>query len=263
MRQEDFNKLQALKEKLNNEMTQDEVEIYDKIEKGLNKINYNYNKSNSNKYLDWKNREYKRGEVFYADLSGNIGSEQGNGENGLRPVVIIQNNIGNKHSPTVIVAAITSVLTKSKLPTHVEMMSEEYNLPKNSIALFEQVRTLDKRRLKDKICYLGDDMQKKLDNAVIISMTNPTPKTLLEKLPTEMRRHIINTLKEIKKKEITIQEMRQEGYDKSFVKKMFDKKITILKQFIIYCRNHQLNYEDFYILNKGINEEIKSELIAL
>lgn len=88
----------------------------------------------------------KRGDIFYADLSPVVGSEQG----GIRPVIVIQNNIGNKYSPTVIIAAITSQINKAKLPTHVEISSEDYGLNKDSVVLLEQIRTLDKRRLKEK-----------------------------------------------------------------------------------------------------------------
>ena len=94
--------------------------------------------------------EINRGEIYYADLSPVIGSEQG----GVRPVLIVQNDIGNKYSPTVIVAAITSQLSKAKLPTHIELKCEKFNLPKDSVILLEQIRTLDKRRLKNKICVL-------------------------------------------------------------------------------------------------------------
>ena len=89
----------------------------------------------------------KRGELYYADLSPVVGSEQG----GVRPVLIVQNDVGNKYSPTIIAAAITSQLNKAKLPTHINLPAEEYGLPKNSVVLLEQIRTLDKRRLKDKI----------------------------------------------------------------------------------------------------------------
>ena len=95
----------------------------------------------------------KRGDIFYADLSPVIGSEQG----GIRPVIIMQNDIGNKYSPTVIVAAITSQINKAKLPTHVEISSEEYGLNRDSVVLLEQVRTLDKRRLKEKIGHIEDE----------------------------------------------------------------------------------------------------------
>ena len=108
----------------------------------------------------------KRGDIFYADLSPVVGSEQG----GIRPVIIIQNDIGNKYSPTVIVAAITSQINKAKLPTHVEISSEEYGLNKDSVVLLEQVRTLDKRRLKEKIGHMLERDMKKVDNSLRISM---------------------------------------------------------------------------------------------
>lgn len=108
----------------------------------------------------------KRGDIFYADLSPVIGSEQG----GIRPVIIIQNDIGNKYSPTVIVAAITSQINKAKLPTHVEISSEEYGLNKDSVVLLEQVRTLDKKRFKEKIGHMTDSDMEKVDRALRISI---------------------------------------------------------------------------------------------
>lgn len=107
----------------------------------------------------------KRGDVFYADLSPVIGSEQG----GIRPVVIIQNNMGNKFSPTVIISAITSQTNKTNLPTHV-VISGDVNLPKNSVALLEQVRTIDKRRLRDKVGKLDAKCMRKIDKALLISI---------------------------------------------------------------------------------------------
>ena len=109
----------------------------------------------------------KRGDIFYADLSPVIGSEQG----GIRPVIIIQNDIGNKYSPTVIVAAITSQINKAKLPTHVEISSEEYGLNRDSVVLLEQVRTLDKKRLKEKIGHMTDSDMKKVNKALQISLS--------------------------------------------------------------------------------------------
>lgn len=108
----------------------------------------------------------KRGEVYYADLSPVVGSEQG----GFRPVLILQNDIGNKYSPTVIVTAITSQLGKAKLPTHIDLSAEEYNLPKNSVALLEQIRTLDKRRLKEKVTTLSAEKMKEVNRALLISL---------------------------------------------------------------------------------------------
>jgi mRNA interferase MazF len=108
----------------------------------------------------------KRGDIFYADLSPVIGSEQG----GIRPVVIVQNDLGNRYSPTVIVAAITSQINKAKLPTHVEISSEVYGLNKDSVVLLEQIRTVDKKRLREKIGHMTDEDMKKVQEALIISM---------------------------------------------------------------------------------------------
>ena len=106
----------------------------------------------------------RRGEIFYADLSPVIGSEQG----GVRPVLIVQNDIGNKYSPTVIVAAITSQINKAKLPTHIEISAVEYGLPKDSVILLEQIRTIDKKRLKEKIGYLSSEIMEKVHVALQI-----------------------------------------------------------------------------------------------
>ncbi|MCI6499073.1 type II toxin-antitoxin system PemK/MazF family toxin [Lachnospiraceae bacterium HCP1S3_C3] len=108
----------------------------------------------------------KRGDVYYADLRPVIGSEQG----GIRPVLIIQNDTGNRHSPTIICAAITSKMNKAKLPTHVELDSNRYEMVKDSVVLLEQLRTIDKRRLKDKVCHLDNEILDKVDKALRISL---------------------------------------------------------------------------------------------
>ncbi|MDF2819718.1 MAG: transcriptional modulator of MazE/toxin, MazF [Clostridiales bacterium] len=108
----------------------------------------------------------KRGDIFYADLRPVVGSEQG----GIRPVLIIQNDIGNKYSPTIICAAITSQINKAKLPTHVEIDSNCNELVKDSVILVEQVRTIDKKRLREKVCHLAQSAMKKVDKAILISM---------------------------------------------------------------------------------------------
>lgn len=108
----------------------------------------------------------RRGDVYYADLRPVIGSEQG----GIRPVLIIQNDIGNKHSPTVICAAITSKMNKAKLPTHIELSTAEYDMDKDSVVLLEQLRTIDKKRLKDKVCHLDSHVMKKVNRALMISL---------------------------------------------------------------------------------------------
>ncbi len=109
----------------------------------------------------------KRGDVYYADLSPVVGSEQG----GFRPVLIIQNNIGNRFSPTVIVAAITAQIQKAKLPTHVEIIASEYGLERDSVVLLEQIRTIDKQRLTEKITHLDDELMRRVDECLQISLS--------------------------------------------------------------------------------------------
>ncbi|MBM7571079.1 type II toxin-antitoxin system PemK/MazF family toxin [Aquibacillus albus] len=108
----------------------------------------------------------KRGEVYFADLSPVVGSEQG----GVRPVLVLQNNIGNRFSPTVIVAAITAQIQKAKLPTHVEIDAEKYGFERDSVILLEQIRTIDKQRLTDKITQLDNNMMEKINKALEISL---------------------------------------------------------------------------------------------
>ena len=113
----------------------------------------------------------RRGDIYYADLSPVVGSEQG----GLRPVLIIQNDIGNRYSPTVIAAAITSRMSKTKLPTHIDIYAEQVGLAKDSVILLEQIRTLDKRRLKEKMGHLDDAMMDHVNTAIAISFGLGTP----------------------------------------------------------------------------------------
>lgn len=112
----------------------------------------------------------RRGDIFYADLSPVVGSEQG----GIRPVLIIQNNVGNRHSPTVICAAVTSKMNKAKLPTHIEISTKDYKIVKNSVILLEQIRTIDKQRLKEYVCHIDSGMMRKVDRAIRISLELPT-----------------------------------------------------------------------------------------
>ena len=108
----------------------------------------------------------RRGDVYYAGLRPVIGSEQG----GVRPVLIVQNDVGNRHSPTVICAAITSKMNKAKLPTHIELDSNRYEMVKDSVVLLEQLRTIDKKRLKDKVCHLDQDIMEKVNRGLLISL---------------------------------------------------------------------------------------------
>ena len=110
--------------------------------------------------------QIRRGDIYYADLSPVTGSEQG----GVRPVLIIQNNIGNRHSPTVICAAITSKMNKAKLPTHIEISAGRYQIVKNSVVLREQIRTIDKQRLREYVCHVDQELMKKVEKALKISL---------------------------------------------------------------------------------------------
>ena len=107
-----------------------------------------------------------RGDIYYADLRPVVGSEQG----GVRPVLVIQNDIGNRHSPTVICASITSKMNKAKLPTHVELDTRRCNMVKDSVILLEQLRTIDKQRLKEKICHIDSDLLERVNQALKISL---------------------------------------------------------------------------------------------
>ncbi|MDO4296803.1 MAG: type II toxin-antitoxin system PemK/MazF family toxin [bacterium] len=108
----------------------------------------------------------RRGDIYYADLRPVVGSEQG----GVRPVLIIQNDIGNKHSPTVICAAITSKMNKAKLPTHVELDARRCAMVKDSVILLEQLRTIDKQRLREKICHIDEGLQRQVNQALLVSL---------------------------------------------------------------------------------------------
>ena len=108
----------------------------------------------------------KKGDLYFADLSPVVGSEQG----GVRPVLVVQNDVGNKHSPTVICAAITSKMNKAKLPTHVEIEAGRYHIVKDSVILLEQLRTIDKRRLKDRVCHLDVELLQRVDKALQVSL---------------------------------------------------------------------------------------------
>ena len=107
----------------------------------------------------------KRGDIYYADLSPVVGSEQG----GMRPVLIVQNDTGNKHSPTVIAAAITSQTGKARLPTHIELNAQSVGLSRDSVILFEQIRTIDKSRLRERMGKLDENTMTKVDNAIAVS----------------------------------------------------------------------------------------------
>lgn len=116
--------------------------------------------------MDNQQNIVRRGEIYYADLSPVVGSEQG----GMRPVLIVQNDVGNRYSPTVIAAAITSQQNKARLPTHIDIEARTYGLSKNSVVLLEQMRTLDKRRLREKMGCLDEKAMQRVDGAIAISL---------------------------------------------------------------------------------------------
>lgn len=135
----------------------------------------------------------RRGDIFFADLRPVVGSEQG----GIRPVLVIQNDMGNRHSPTVICAAITSKMNKAKLPTHVALEVKKYDIIKDSVILLEQIRTIDKSRLREKVCHLDDEILLRIDKALCISLA------LEGEFPGADRLHKETVIKEIAEKEVT------------------------------------------------------------
>ena len=148
-----------------------------------------WGKNNTNNGRLWEDigmLSVKRGDIYYADLSPVVGSEQG----GVRPVLIIQNDVGNNYSPTVIAAAITSRMGKTKLPTHIDVYAERAGLARDSVVLLEQVRTLDKRRLREKMGRLDESIMSEIDTAIAVSLGLPphaarAPRRIDGSMPTE------------------------------------------------------------------------------
>ena len=130
----------------------------------------------------------KRGDIFYADLSPVIGSEQG----GLRPVLIVQNDVGNKYSPTVIAAAITSRLDKVQLPTHIDVYASNFGLAKDSVILLEQIRTIDKKRLREKMGHLDELLMQKVNDAITVSFGLAAPKS--DEIPASAQTDVPGTV---------------------------------------------------------------------
>lgn len=149
----------------------------------------------------------KRGDIFYTDLSPVVGSEQG----GIRPVLIIQNDIANKYSPTVIIAAITSQINEAKLPTHVEISSEEFNLPKDSVIILEQIKTIDKRRLKEKIDHITNELMQEVEDALFISEGMSTKLDILQNY-NQLNKKIMDFYRFILNKRVDIVEDYEHEY---------------------------------------------------
>lgn len=233
-----------------------ENKIY-KEDKTKDKIVHNNNIINkdvvvSNTKIKTNNIICKRGEIFYSDLDGNKGSEQG----GTRPVLIIQNDIGNRYSPTVIVAVLTSRINKVKLPTHIEIDAEHLGLPKDSIILFEQIRTLDKRRLKQKIGMLDELTMKKADKALSTSLALLNTevqlvkiieeKTLLENLPEEQRKYIINKIRFIERAKESIEFYKSINADNYSINFAEDEKFREENALQSYCDYNNIDYHKIY-----------------
>jgi len=225
------------------EINTNEKNLHSNIDKGV--VMYNTNTKSSNKIL------VKRAEVFWADLGFN---NQGSEQNGIRPVVIIQNDVGNVYSPTTIVAVITSKMTKAKLPVHIELPKEIYSeMPQDSVILFEQIRTLDKRRLKDKICQLDDILMHKIDKAlgtsVGITIAEPKlkkelkEKTSLAKLPQQFQKYLINSFKMINTYEITIETMKINNVQIEAIDLIEDQKFREENGLMCYCDENKINYD--------------------
>lgn len=170
--------------------------------------------------------EIKRGDIFYADLRPTVGSEQG----GIRPVLIIQNDIGNRYSPTVICAAITSQLNKAKLPTHVEIGAKRYGMIKDSVLLLEQVRTIDKRRLKEKVCHFRSDLMHKVDKALCVSfgLQPNVDRNFIDSIVMDIRTH---------QYDLAMMDVSDDNYN--CISVYIRRKINVLKT---YCETYNLDY---------------------
>lgn len=212
-----------------------------------------------------------RGDIFYADLSPVTGSEQG----GIRPVIVIQNDVGNRYSPTVIVSAITSQLEKAKLPTHVEIPSEEYGIRKDSVILLEQVRTLDKRRLKEKTGHVTEENMEKVDNALLISLgldfreKNNIVKNKenieIEK-NKQLEEKINNIVKDLVYLDGYIMATIDTGKNMSEISTKFIQRNTKICELKSICKQNKLNMSKYYdenIINSNMAyKDIREEVVV-
>lgn len=244
---EDMNKLNEFKNQLENK------EIV--IEKNINNVhsgNYNTTSTNINNI---NLKDIKRGDVVWVKLFGSVGSEQSSDEHG-RPCVVIQNNIGNAFSPTIIVACITSQLTKAKLPIHVEISSsEKYGLTKNSVVLLEQLRTLDKRlRIVKKAGHLDDLVMKKINKALEISVLEMEEKTPLERLDKFLREVIIRKIDNIHSFEKAW--INSKTNNESFKNMCLKERQLCLEDLEDFCIYNNLNYKDYYTQYSESYEEV-------
>lgn len=177
-----------------------------------------------------------RGDIFYANLTGVVGSEQG----GMRPVICLSNDIGNTYGPTVIIATITSQQTKAKIPTHVNIKG--YGLKEDSVILLEQVRTIDKCRLKGYIGHVDELMMRKIDKAKEIATSAIKPKNTLERLYPEMRRYIISKLKMIETYITALNILNEVSGDYNTANLIENEKFKAMNSLKYYCEKNKINY---------------------
>jgi len=233
------------------EINTNDENLHNNIDKGvvIDRINYNRQER--------KQIEVKYGDIYWARLDGGVeGSEQG----GIRPVINIQNPVGSKHSPTIIVAIITTSMTKAKLPTHEEISG--YGLPKDSVVLLEQIRTIDKSRLKGYIGHVDEIKMKKIDRAKNISTSNYKQKNTLERLPVEIQKYLINNLKMIDTYMVTIETMKINNVPVNAIDLIEDRKFMEENGLRCYCDKNRINYDIVYNNYIEIIKE-KEESIAL
>lgn len=182
------------------------------------------------------NIDIKRGDIFFSNLTGETGSEQG----GIRPVICLSNNIGNTYSPTVIVATITSKQTKANIPTHVDIRG--YGLKEDSVVLLEQIRTIDKRRYLSYIGHADELIMRKVDKAKEIAISDIKPKNTLERLYPEMRRYIVSKLKMIETYILTLDTLNQVKGDYNTINLIEDEKFRATNALKYYCDKNKINY---------------------
>lgn len=249
---EDMNKLEGLKGQLG--VKEIEHKQFNNVHSDINQ-NVAMNKIN-NKI---RQMEIVRGDVFYVNLTGGIGSEQNND----RYCVCIQNDVGNKHSPTIIVAFFTSQLTKPKLPIHVGIEAGRYGLTKDSVLMLEQLRTLDKRRILEKKGHIDEIMMRQIDKALYISVSKLKEKTTLEKLPKSMMNYIINKIKMIEICDSTLGFLYRVKGDDYSIRLAEDEKFKEENALMYYCDKNKLNYEEILNDYNNIMGNKKDNMVAL
>jgi len=207
-------------------------------------------------------RILNRGAIYWADHSGNVGSEQ----SGMRPVIIIQNNIGNKFSPTVIVVSITSQIHKAKLPTHFEIPKNKYNgIVSDSVVLGEQVRTMDKRRIGDFIGYLDKDDMKSLDEILEVSLNLNKQENKPKEISKELKEKIKNMIQQLGFIDGYIKATLEMTNDASMITEKYIERHTLICELEDVCKENNLNVFDYYdkdVINNSNTYNVKDCLVG-